>query len=347
MSQLILPIQPEEATKNILKTLQSKRMKDVLEKRFGLRGGRKRTLESIGQEYKITRERVRQIENDAMRHLAKSVGQGEANLVFDTLKNHLNAHGGVMAEWHLFGMLAGARQAPHVAFILSVGRDFSSLPETAYFFKRWTVDLKSAPRSEDIMNGVTEELEKISHPVSREELCSLVGRRASLSGVESATNEFCDAYLASSRLIKQNPYGEYGLVSWPTIHPRGVKDKAYLVLLRSGKPMHFREVAASINQISWQKKKAHPQTVHNELIKDSRFVLVGRGLYALGEWGYESGTVRDVLVSVFKEAGKPLLRDEILKLISDKRIVKPPTVMLNLQNKSYFKRLDGGKYTLV
>ncbi|MBI4159900.1 winged helix-turn-helix domain-containing protein, partial [Candidatus Wolfebacteria bacterium] len=149
-----------------------------------------------------------------------------------------------------------------------------------------------------------------------------------------------------SKLIKQNPYGEFGLVSWPTIRPRGIKDRAFAVLDRAAKPMHFREVAAAISKSGWSSKKAHPQTVHNELIKDPRFVLVGRGLYALANWGYESGTVSDVISSLLKSSKRPLSKEAIVESVLKSRFVKPNTVLLNLQNKTLFRKVAEG-YALV
>jgi hypothetical protein len=154
--------------------------------------------------------------------------------------------------------------------------------------------------------------------------------------------------LGTSKLIAANPYGEYGLISWPTIIPRGVKDKAHLVLAKTAKPLHFREVAAEIDKVGWgNRKKAHPQTVHNELIKDGRFVLVGRGLYALREWGYEPGTVREVLASLLKSSREPLDREEIVRRATEKRLVKPQTILLNLQDRTLFKKTEDGRYTLM
>ena len=41
----------------------------VLRLRFGLIDGRSRTLEEVGQQFKVTRERIRQIEAKALRKL--------------------------------------------------------------------------------------------------------------------------------------------------------------------------------------------------------------------------------------------------------------------------------------
>lgn len=347
MPQLTLPIRPEEATKQLLKKLPSKRMRDVLEKRFGLKGGKKKTLEAVGREYRITRERVRQIETDALKQLAKPENYHEVEPIFQTLEGQFGNHGGVMAEHYLLGMLPSSKQASHVAFLLQVGKQFTELAENVHYHRRWTTNKNTALSAEKILERTKNELAEKGQTVSIQELHSMLSRGFESSLGYLPEEQVRHAYLATSKLILQNPYGEYGLIDWPTISPRGVKDKAYLVLTRSKKPLHFRDVASEINKAGWIKKKAHPQTVHNELIKDNRFVLVGRGLYGLKEWGYEPGTVKDILVSVMKKAARPLSRDEVVGLVLEKRFVKPPTVLLNLQDRSTFKRTENEKYTLT
>ena len=123
-----------------------------------------------------------------------------------------------------------------------------------------------------------------------------------------------------------------------------MRDLAYLVMRRHGSPMHFREVAGSIKQ--FLKEKAHDQTVHNELIKDRRFVLVGRGLYALNEWGYQPGVVRDVIRAVIAKHG-PLTKDELIKKVREERHVKDNTILINLHNKKHFKKSMDGRFNLV
>lgn len=347
MPQLTLPMRADEATKIVLKGLSSRRMKDVLEKRYGLKGGKRKTLEAIGKEYKITRERVRQIETEALKQVTKSEVLGSIGPVFEAMAGHIRSHGNVMAENHLCQNLPSSGTFPHVVFLLNVGKSFVNLAESDEFYHRWAIDKDSAGEAEKGIKLALQALKEKGTPVSQSELYALVSENVRSIRGESISENVIEAYLASSKLVKKNPYGEYGLISWPTISPRGVKDKAYLVLTKSGSPMHFREVAQAINKMNWAKKKAHPQTVHNELIKDPRFVLVGRGLYALKSWGYEAGTVRDILVSVLKKAGKPLRKTEVIEQVLEKRFVKPPTVMLNLQDKSLFKKVDGDYYTLV
>lgn len=347
MNKTNLPINPQEVTKAVLKKLPSRRMRDVIEKRFGLKGGRFHTLEAVGKEYKITRERVRQIEADALKHLRNPENLAEVKPLLVSVTEHLKTHGEVMAEHHLFGSLAAESQHPHLALLLEIGDGFHKAIETDEHHARWTLNFDSSEQVEKIMSNVIKALEHEQKPVSKDVLHSLVAANAKEVLGSSIPTQMVEAFLATSKIIGFNPYGEYGLLSWPSINPRGVKDKAYVALQRNSKPMHFLEIAEAINKAGWSKRKAHPQTVHNELIKDNRFVLVGRGLYALKEWGYEPGVVRDVLTSILRKAGKPLSKEEIIKEVAAKRMVKAPTILLNLQNRSFFKKNEDGKFTLV
>lgn len=322
-------------------------MRNVIEKRFGLKGGRCFTLEAIGKEYKITRERVRQIEADALKRLLNINGQEECSRVHGVFEDHLRAHGEMEPERNLFSGLAEPKHHAHIRLLLSIGKQFERIDETDDYHSRWTISKEKAAKAEAIMAQVIKILEEGGRPVSRGELFEIVSKNMQSELGISPTPEMVESYLATSKRIGKSPYGEYGLVSWPLINPRGVKDRAYGVLSKQGKPMHFKNVADTINKVGWTKKRAHPQTVHNELIKDVRFVLVGRGLYALKEWGYEEGPVRDIIVSCVKRAGRPLTKDEIIAGVLEKRFVKAPTILLNLQNRKCFKKTGDGKYMLA
>ena len=141
--------------------------------------------------------------------------------------------------------------------------------------------------------------------------------------------------------------GRWGLVKWPTVNPKNIRDKIYVILSENGKHMHFNEIAAAIKDSDFKRKDVTTQAIHNELIKDKRFVLIGRGIYALKEWGYEKGTVADIIAEVLREADEPLHRDEIVKRVLKSRFVKETTILLNLQGKPQFKRVAKATYTLA
>jgi DNA-directed RNA polymerase delta subunit len=157
--------------------------------------------------------------------------------------------------------------------------------------------------------------------------------------------EIAKRWLSISKSVAKNPLGEWGKVSSPNIRTRGVKDYAFLVMRRHGSPMHFKEVADAITKTFG--KKTHYATTHNELIKDPRFVLVGRGMYALAEWGYKAGIAREVIQDILKREGEPLSKDEIIKRVMKERYFKKNTISVNLANSRYFKKSKNGLYTVA
>ena len=157
----------------------------------------------------------------------------------------------------------------------------------------------------------------------------------------------------SGQKIESNWQGDYGLISWPEINPRRLRDKIYLVFKEEEKPVHFSQVTDMVNQLREKinspsfERVALRQTVHNELIRDDRFVLVGRGTYALREWGYQPGTVKEVIASVLKQNGKPLSKEEILDKVLKQRVVRKATILLNLSREKEFEKLENGYYRLI
>lgn len=97
-------------------------------------------------------------------------------------------------------------------------------------------------------------------------------------------NKILYSLMQAVKNLEQNKYGEWGISDWEEIKPKTVNDKIYLILKHSGKPLHFTEIAKKINEIKFDHKTANAATVHNELILDNRYVLVGRGTYGLKEW---------------------------------------------------------------
>ena len=110
--------------------------------------------------------------------------------------------------------------------------------------------------------------------------------------------------------------------------------------------MHFVDIAKAINETKFDEKIAYPPTVHNELILDEKYVLVGRGIYALREWGYEPGNVADVIKQYLQDSG-PKTKDEIIDYVLSKRNVKRSTVYLSLMNNDNIQKTDNGKYIWV
>lgn len=343
----------EQNLKSILEEIVkvlNPRVREIIEKRFGIRTISYQTLEAIGQSMNITRERVRQIEALGLKQLTNKNVLEPIKPIFDSIEKHLASFGGIRREdsflkelTDLFSLREKNKEnLINFALILGRGR-FFYFKETPLFRSSWALHNNYYNKAIALAGSLKEKLVTQKSLLSNDDLLKIT---ADLAG-KDLNNEALLSHVELCREISQNPFGEWGLVSSPEVSPRGVKDKAYLVFKKEKKPLHFKEVAELINKNVFSDRKAHPQTVHNELIKDDRFVLVGRGTYALSDWGYEPGTVRDVLVSVLKNSAKGLTRDEIIKTVQSKRLVKENTILLNLQNRKVFKKTEDQRFTLV
>jgi len=332
-----LTFKPKQVTKRLLEAIPE-RACEVLISRYGLsKGGKKKTLEAIGGEYGITRERVRQIENYGLQSIRKSGVFKEEQNAFDEL-------GSIVVEDELLEELSKEKEAQnHIHFLLVLGEVFIHEKESAEFRHRWYVD-------ESVAENVHNALRKMYSNLSDDDLVvesDLIG--TFLNEVKGLNEQYLNEeiarrWLSLSKQLGKNPLGEWGVATSSNVRAKGMRDYAYLVIKRHGSPMHFTEVAETITELF--NKKAHIATCHNELIKDKRFVLVGRGLYALSEWGYSKGVVKDVIANVLKKHG-PLTRDEIIDLVKKERYVKDNTILVNLQDSSFFKRDDKGSYSLT
>ncbi|KND50182.1 MAG: hypothetical protein AB198_01855 [Parcubacteria bacterium C7867-003] len=339
-----IKFKPKQVVKRLLGVVGD-RSRDVLVSRFGLGDDTKRmTLEAIGKKYKITRERVRQIENYSIVNIRKSKEYVKEKDAFDELFKLITDLGATISEESLLKHISKDKATQNqIHFLLVIGEDFTKEKEDVEFKHRWSVDKEL---SKKIHNSLRELYSTLSDDEILLESDMIEKFLENIKDVsEKYKNvEIAKRWLALSKLIDKNPLGEWGKATSQNINAKGMRDYAYLVIRRHGSPIHFREVAKLITELF--NKKAHVATTHNELIKDPRFVLVGRGLYALSEWGYMSGVVRDVIKGILDKNG-PLTKEEIIKKVLKERYVKENTIMVNLQNPKFFKKSKEGKYSVA
>lgn len=339
----MITFKPKQVTKKLLATLPA-RARDVLEKRYGLGNDADvYTLEAIGQTYGVTRERVRQIENYGIQSIQKADAYAEFEPIFTELREIIqNLGGGLVAEEMLLSELATDQSTRnHIFFLLVLGNPFQRNKENSAYAHRWFTEKKIADQVERALRNLHSSLQQ-DELVSEEEILNRF-RNELIEIADRQDETILKRWLTISKQISANPLGEWGHANSPNVRVKGIRDYAYLVVKRHGSPMHFREVAGAIQELF--NKKAHTATTHNELIKDQRFVLVGRGLYALSEWGYTSGVVKDVLRDILEKHG-PLSREELIEKVRKERYVKDNTILVNLQDVNLFKRLTNGTYTL-
>lgn len=319
------------------------RNKDIVIKRFGLKKDEPQTLEAIGDEYSLTRERIRQIIEaslNTLRNIKKSKTFDSFN---DLAADQLRSFGGIKVEPILVREIRKETDSSNVSdsgvvFLLELAPETIYVEETPKTYAAWTLDQKHFDNAQKIIKGIIQNLNNTKRPISTSQLAQQT----------SGANE--NALRAILELFKElaiNPLDEVGFVHWPDIYPRTTGDKAHIVLRRENRPMHFTEIVECINDTrclfhhheklikKWERRVEVP-TVHNELIKDKRFILVGRGIYTLRGSGYTEGTVKDVLVDILKKAKKSVSEDELIQAVKKQRMVKDSTISINLRNKKYF-----------
>jgi hypothetical protein len=331
-----ITFKPKKVTKKITSHLQD-RASDVIMNRFGLTAdGKRKTLEEIGKKYNITRERVRQVEDVALNLIKKSEAYKSEQAVFEELKQLMHKLGSIVSETELLSYVSKDEATQnHVHFFLVLSDAFKKYREDDHFHTRWSVDDAMADKIHESLRKLYASLKDEDLIPETEMIKKFFDQMKDISE-EYRDEEMAKRWLSMSKAVAKNGLGEWGKASSPNIRTRGVKDYAFLVMRRHGTPLHFKEVADSISKTFG--KKTHYATCHNELIKDSRFVLVGRGMYALAVWGYKVG--------ILKREGA-LSKDEVVEKVMKERYFKKNTILVNLANPKYFKKNKNGLYTLA
>ncbi|HRN90090.1 MAG TPA: sigma factor-like helix-turn-helix DNA-binding protein [Candidatus Saccharibacteria bacterium] len=329
---------------DILAVIDQEREREIITRRFGLYD-RRETLEQIGELLGITRERVRQLEKAILSRLRTAAQDGKADAVLALEKSiirELTEMGRIARVSDLTDSLLGRtsdqRERSHVAFISELAPGLTVINENDNYHH--SVGIREYGDEKKIrqeVDAIVAAIKKHGQPITIEELHTQLNYEHP---------NYVRALATVSKLLahlKEN----WGLIKWPTVNPKNIRDKIFVILEENGKPMHFSAIAKSIKDSSFKRKDVTTQAIHNELIKDKRFVLIGRGIYALDTWGFSKGTVADIIADVLRKSAEPLHRDEIVKRVLKSRHVKETTILLNLQSKSEFKRVAKATYTLA
>ncbi len=350
--QAKMEFHPADVINQLLQQLSDKES-DVLRRRYGLNGSAKETLEAIGKSYDVTRERVRQIESFAVKKI-KSLPAFSRLMkpVEHVIVGVLEQHGGLMQADHLLDELfplhrtAAADRATTFLLTELLDQRLTKVGSDQQFKKGWLLKTADANWLQQATEQLIQCLRTANKPLDLTQIEQRLNQTTWYKQqAERFTSTIMLALLEASAQIDRNPFDEYGLRSWGSIVPKRMNDKIYLILKKVGKPMHFVDIAKQITEVF--KKEAYPPTVHNELILNQQYVLIGRGIYALREWGYQSGVVADVVAVVLKQRGQPMSRDDIVATVLKQRQVKRNTIHLALTNKTLFTKLPDGRYTLA
>ena len=335
----------EDSVQNILNLLPERKA-EILALRFGLKNMKINTLNEIGLKFKVTRERVRQIERESFDFILKNELPDCIKSFNRSIKNIIKKNNNFVEEEKLVKLLQeeyGIANVNIIRFLLNLNNEVYFSRNNFNFKQFWVLDKSTIKELKNLLFLIEDCFKQEQKLLSLEEIKNIVNFSGKISELKEVV------YL--DKKIDQNIQGLYGFYKWPIINPLSAKDRAYYLLkFQEKKPVHFKDIAGKLAQCNFNRKdKKHVvgvQTVHNELIKDDRFVLVGHGNYALKEWGYEQGVVRDIIKYVLVKNGA-MPEEEIIKEVQKQRMARPSTIKLNLHNKNLFKKNANGSYELL
>jgi len=302
------------------------RKKEIITRRFGLEKNERETLESIGKSFHICRERVRQIEAKTIKEILEKNPSLEK--IFVSLLSYFKEYGYLRKEETALAELSDNENKNFVFFLLSLKKDyFQRINENKDFFTFWTTNTKIIPKAKEIIEKLIKKFNKEKKPLVLGEINKLF----------NLPEKVLSSYLEISKIIMKNKNGLYGLKHWSIINPRRIRDRIYFLMKEIKEPLHFKKIHELM-------PTTNINSIHNELIKDNRFVLVGRGIYALREWGYIPGNLKELIIKYMKEKRRPLLKEEIIDFVSKQRFVKKFTVLQYLCDRMLFEKRNDGRY---
>ncbi|MEK7159256.1 MAG: sigma factor-like helix-turn-helix DNA-binding protein [Patescibacteria group bacterium] len=349
----------------------SEREQDVLKQRYHLVSEltKKSTLKQIGDIYNITRERVRQIEREAIRKVVELTKTNEFNEELTAMENdyvsYLKKQGGLVREDRLLENYIKPNYNLDFlhsnAFLFVLEHVFDSTEKVDghdHFYSVWTLKELDLNQVVDLISKMEATLTEDKKLYNENEIIDLAKSHLSAelkAQVDKYLAEHNDltleqilsSYLDSTSKVEKNIMDNWGLSPWETIRPKKLGDKIQLIFNKSEKPLHFRDIAEVINNSNFDHKKICPATVHNELIANEDFVLIGRGIYALKGWGYTEGTVFDIIKGILEKGNDSMTKDEIYDEVLKQRQVNKSTIYLTLINKDKFTKDQEGKFALL
>lgn len=336
----------------------------IFTQRMGLLSGRRKTLEDIGRQFDITRERVRQIARRFLRSLSHPIRRRQLATFRSYLRTLFVKHDGIMTvreirrDAHIASCLEGFSLEASIELILHCAGGFRAL---AY-------DYESGRASSDI-SYVAWHLPEIgpeSITLTREYALSIVDNDpfrhsfeelvtmvSTESGTPAATTR---ASLRTFELIEEG--GDGLLVRTGRSKHLSVPNMALIVLRESGIPLHFREITERVNN-RFPDRSLSPNHVLNSL--DSPiFRWVDRGTYGLAEWGLPEirpkenyRSARRAIRQFLQDLNRPATTREIetyLHELADEIpgfvLLSKPSIILQ-SNSRFFISLGQGEWGLV
>ena len=260
----------ENAIKGSLSIIEQDREREIISRRFGL-SGQKETLEQIGELLNITRERVRQLEKAILVRLRIGAEEGQIAELAAAEKliiRNLTELGRVarttdLAD-RLYGHKASAAERAKLTFIASISKSLTALDENDLYYSAIGIaEYGDAKTVHAKVDEIVDIIKKHKEPMTIDQLDEVL---------DYEHPDHIKAIASISKLLA-SLNGVWGLAKWPTVNPRNIRDKIFVVLEAKKEPMHFSEIADAISKSEFRRKNVTIQAIHNEFPTSSNTSL--------------------------------------------------------------------------
>jgi hypothetical protein len=330
---------------------------EILKLRFGLGDEGPYSLQKIGSKYGITRERVRQVQNESINKIKEAILNDEklnkVIILGKKLIRQTNGFSDLDLEKQISQDFGFGTKENHIRFILILDPEIK-LEGKDDFHERFYVIKEKKSKIKDFFHSIAKKLhgQKLDYEKFKDKILFVFNKKLK----EDLNEKSFTKILKISKKIWLNPFNEGGHEENFYIAPKNTKHRILTVFHYHKKPLHFREIYEILKKVrekfhdlihpSWN-KITKLETIHNELIRHPDFVLVGRGLYALSNWGYSGKTVEELILEYLSNVKKPVKREDVINYVLSKKIVKPSGVSIVLYRlKGKVKFLENGMVSL-
>ena len=244
-----------------LNIIEQDREKEIISRRFGL-SGTKETLEQIGEMLSITRERVRQLEKAIVVRLRIGAEENSIDSLAPAEKliiRSLSECGRVARisdlATRIYGHPSTVEERAGIAFLSSISTHLTILNENDKYYESVAIsdygdEKKLRTRIDEIVTVIRDHKSPMT-----------------LTDLDNSLNyehpDHIRAIASTSKLLA-NLGDLWGLAKWPTVNPRNIRDKIFVILETHGEPMHFSDIAAAIRSSDFKRKTSpsRPSTMN-------------------------------------------------------------------------------------
>lgn len=319
------------------------RKKSVLKQRLGLLDGNPRSLEDIGQELKLTRERVRQIESKAKNKLNHSRNTEKIlphlrQVAIETLHNAGCIS--TLQEWcESISQIypPGEVHLPSVIlwlinFIPEIKTKKSLISKNKFFYK--------TPLTKQIFSAIQAQIGEFWQEQRISDRSQLHQVILPLLPEETPHPEKVANLLISAQCYEPLP-NIFSSSKWNSAH------YIYYVLHRSGEPLHYSNIGDQLVNLipNWDANDPHRAAL-SYVERHPEIIRCGSGIYGLREWGtMEYSHFREVLLDYLSKQPLPIDAEQIYADLSQSYAVSRPTVRMNLSfHPNLFKKFGSSNF---